>query len=106
MPGAWPERSETEDEQRESETGQYEAMDKKQQKKVRVIGQPAARYNKAECLLGSGREVHVPLAENYCPCRIGVCVIFYFYPATCGPKGHGSGGGLFYLPLSLAPGPA
>ena len=27
------------------------------------------------------------------------CVILYFYPATCGPKGHGSclsnGGGLF-----------
>ena len=23
--------------------------------------------------------------------RIGVCVILYFYPATCGPKGHGSG---------------
>ena len=20
-----------------------------------------------------------------------VCVILYFYPATCGPKGHGSG---------------
>ena len=24
-----------------------------------------------------------------------VCVILYFYPATCGPKGHGSGGGCF-----------
>ena len=21
-----------------------------------------------------------------------VCLILYFYPATCGPKGHGSGG--------------
>ena len=22
---------------------------------------------------------------------VPVCVILYFYPATCGPKGHGSG---------------
>ena len=43
-----------------------------------------------------------------------VCVILYFYPATCGPKGHGSGsaavycngGSCFYIPYSLAPGPA
>ena len=38
--------------------------------------------------------------------RVCVCVILYFYPATCGPKGHGSGGSCFYIPLSLAPGPA
>ena len=35
-----------------------------------------------------------------------VRVILYFYPATCGPKGHGSGGSCFYIPISLAPGPA
>ena len=25
-----------------------------------------------------------------------VCVILYFYPATCGPKGHGSGSAAAY----------
>ena len=43
-----------------------------------------------------------------------VCVILYFYPATCGPKGHGSGSAAaycsdcscFYIPVSLSPRPA
>ena len=38
---------------------------------------------------------HFRLAQNLhlsakLPCS-GVCVFLYFYPATCGPKGHGSG---------------
>ena len=32
----------------------------------------------------------------------GVCVILYFYTATCGPKGHGSGG-FFQKDLFLSP---
>ena len=31
-----------------------------------------------------------------------VCVILYFYTATCGPKGHGSGG-FFQKDLFLSP---
>ena len=34
------------------------------------------------------------------------CVILYFYPATCGPKGHGNGRGCFHIPYFFAPGPA
>ena len=33
--------------------------------------------------------------STVCVC-VCVCVILYFYPAACGPKGHGSGGSCFY----------
>ena len=72
MLGAWPESSEAEDEQQDREAEECEAMEE-QQKVVRVIGQPAAGWTKAECLLGSGGKAHVPLSENYCSRRIGVC---------------------------------
>ena len=72
MLGAWPESSEAEDEQQDREAEECEAMEE-QQKVVRVMGQPAAGWTKAECLLGSGGKTHVPLSENYCSRRIGVC---------------------------------
>ena len=41
-----------------------------------------------------GMERRGPYYNRLCRC---VCVILYFYPATCGPKGHGSGGSCFYV---------
>ena len=34
---------------------------------------------------------------------IPVCVILYFYPATCGPQGHGSGSSCLQIAFFLAP---
>ena len=56
MPDAWPEWSEAEDEEQESESEEFRATEKV----VQVLGQPA-RWTKAESLLGSGK---VPPSEN------------------------------------------
>ncbi len=42
-----------------------------------------------------------PLAGGPCLFFCSVCVYsFICYPAACGPKGHGSGGGLLYMTFS------
>ena len=51
MLGAWPELTKAEGEEQESETEEYEAIEK-QQKVVQTIGRPST---KAESLLGNGR---------------------------------------------------
>ena len=57
MPGVWPEWSEAEDEEQESENEECRATEKV----VQVLGQLVARWTKAESLLGSGK---VLLSEN------------------------------------------
>ena len=64
-------------------------------------GVPVAFSGVVGCRTRSGAVVGVacqcrsrkPLAVKLFPM---LCVILYFYPATCGPKGHGSGSAAAY----------
>ena len=57
-----------------------------------LLSQPFPKYQAAkEGVPMSNCQVHVVATVGVC-----VCVILYFYPATCGPKGHGSGSAAAY----------
>ena len=60
MPGAWPEWSETEDEEQENGSEKFRATEE-QRRVAQTVGQPAAGWTKVGSLLGSGM---VRLSEN------------------------------------------
>lgn len=63
--GAWPERSEAEDEEQERDSEECSAMEEQEKVVQMIVGQPAAGWTKAESLIGSGsKKAQVPLSEN------------------------------------------